>query len=142
MVKVIAVRNLKKTFGKNTIAVDDISFEVQENQIFGLIGPNGSGKTTTLRILTMILRPTSGEIKYYNKNLANTSINQIREIIGYVPQGNCLYGDLTVLENLYTFALLFNVEDAKARALEVLSLHLLGHLIQALLAQFLLLVSF
>ncbi|OGD56790.1 hypothetical protein A2V71_01575 [Candidatus Berkelbacteria bacterium RBG_13_40_8] len=113
MEKVIEVKNLKKIFNHSTVAVDDISFDVFENQIFGLIGPNGSGKTTTQRILTTLLQPTAGEIKYHNRILTPKYANDIRNQIGYVPQGECLYEDLTVLENLYIFSKPYSISKEK-----------------------------
>lgn len=101
MNSVITVKNLVKIFPPGTRAVRNISFEVLENEILGIIGPNGSGKTTTLRILATVLAPTSGKISYLGDHLSGS---QAREFIGYVPQGDCLYRDLTVWENLDIFS--------------------------------------
>lgn len=124
---VIEVKNLKKRFGKND-AVAGISFAVEENEILGLLGPNGSGKTTTQRMLCTILDPTSGVIKYHEKKLNGNTVDNIRFEIGYVPQGECLYGDLTILENLIFFATPYNLKKEKQSAkieelLELLSLN-------------------
>ena len=97
----IEVKNLKKYFGK-THAVDGISFKVKKGEIFGFLGPNGSGKTTTLRMLATILRPTEGEIIILQKNLKD-NIYKIKKEIGYIPQKEALYPDLTVKENLEFF---------------------------------------
>ena len=98
---VIEVKNLKKYFS-STKAVDDISFEIAKGEIFGFLGPNGSGKTTTLRMLATILRPTEGEIIILQKNLRN-NIYKVKKEIGYIPQKEALYPDLTVKENLEFF---------------------------------------
>lgn len=100
---VLEVKKIKKYFGKLK-AVNGISFVVEENEIFGLLGPNGCGKTTTQRMLTTLLAPTSGEIHYDNQQLSSENANDIRHRIGYVPQGECLFGDLTIEENLKYFA--------------------------------------
>lgn len=105
---VLEVKNLRKKFGK-TYAVNGISFEVEENEIFGLLGPNGSGKTTTQRMLCAVLDPSSGTIKFHGKRLNGSNIDHIRREIGYVPQGECLYGDLTIEENLRFFATPYNI---------------------------------
>jgi len=113
MAEIIKVENLTKIFNHKTVAVSDVSFEIEKNTIFGLIGPNGSGKTTTQRMLTTILRPTSGIVKYKNHDLENGNINDIRRMIGYVPQGESLYGDLTVNENLDIFSRPFGLSNEK-----------------------------
>lgn len=102
---VLRVEKLTKIFGQATVAVDAISFDVMPNEVFGLIGPNGSGKTTTQRILSTILQKSGGDI-YFGKRLVNSEAdkNWVRNKIGYVPQGDCLYKDLTVEENLDIFS--------------------------------------
>jgi len=109
---VIEVKNLKKNFGKLK-AVKGISFAVEENEIFGLLGPTGSGKTTTQRMLCTVLTPSGGTIKYHNQKISAENIDGIRRIIGYVPQGECLYGDLTIEENLRFFAAPYRLSKEK-----------------------------
>jgi len=116
METIISVSNLTKVFNGKTVAVNDISFEIEKNTIFGLIGPNGSGKTTTQRMLTTILRPTSGRIKYKDHDLAHDDVNKVRQIIGYVPQGESLYGDLEILENFDIFSRAFDIDASKRKA--------------------------
>lgn len=113
METIISVSNLTKVFNGKTVAVNDITFQIEKNTIFGLIGPNGSGKTTTQRMLTTILQPTSGIIKLKNHDLAHDDINNVRQIIGYVPQGESLYDDLTILENFDIFSRAFNINSSK-----------------------------
>jgi len=113
MEKALKVTNLKKSFGSNSFAVDGISFEVEKNEVFGLIGPNGSGKTTTQRMLTAILEPTSGRIQYEDRSIKSEFDKEwLRSRIGYVPQGDCLYKDLTVDENLEIFSVPYNLPEA------------------------------
>lgn len=123
MESVLEVKNLKKRFGKIK-AVDGISFDVQENEIFGLLGPNGSGKTTSQRMLCTVLEPTSGKIKYHGKSINPENIDNIRREIGYVPQGECLYGDLTIAENLRFFAKPYNLgsQNLEARIKDLMEL--------------------
>lgn len=80
---VISVRNMTKFYGKTT-GVKNISFEVGEGEIFGFLGPNGAGKTTTIRLLLDLLRPDSGTISIFGKDLKTNSIS-IRQQIGYLP---------------------------------------------------------
>ncbi len=93
----ITVRNLTKTYGKTT-AVDHLSMEIAEGELFGLVGPDGAGKTTAIRLMIGILTPNSGEV-----HVAGTT--------GYVSQRFSLYGDLTVQENLELFADLYHVSE-------------------------------
>lgn len=99
--KVISVKNIKKHFPPNVDAVKGISFDVRQNEIFGLLGANGSGKTTTLRILATILDQTSGQVIYHG---LDHNHKKIRHITGYIPQQDLLYSDLSVLDNARLFA--------------------------------------
>ena len=85
----LEVENLVKRFGKK-FAVNSISFSVGENCVFGLLGPNGSGKTTTLRLLATTLEKTSGKIKIGKSLYNRKNENKIRHMIGYVPQRDAL----------------------------------------------------
>jgi ABC-2 type transport system ATP-binding protein len=102
----IVLNNLCKTYG-NLIAVDDISFKVNDGELFGLIGPDGSGKTSIFRMLTTLLLPDSGTATVNNLDIVN-DYKQIREQVGYMPGRFSLYQDLTVKENLTFFATVFN----------------------------------
>jgi ABC-2 type transport system ATP-binding protein len=90
---VISVRSVTKYFGKVT-GVKEISFTVEKGDIFGFLGPNGSGKTTTIRLLLDLLRPDNGTIKVFGKNLQNNSF-EIRQKCGYLPGNFSAYGNLT-----------------------------------------------
>ncbi|MHB8766709.1 MAG: ABC transporter ATP-binding protein [Deferrisomatales bacterium] len=99
------------------VAVDRLGFEVAEGQIFGLVGPDGAGKTTTMRLLTSILRPTSGDAWVDGKHVVEDA-EAVKEVIGYMSQRFGLYADLTVLENLLFYADLYGVAR-KGRAAKV-----------------------
>ena len=94
----IKVSELRKVFGK-VIAVDGISFEVEEGEIFGLVGPNGAGKSTTLKILATILKPTSGHVEIFGMDVMKET-NSIRKIISYLPEEAGAYKYLTGYEYL------------------------------------------
>ncbi len=97
----IAVAGLTKRFGGFT-AVDDVSFEVEKGEIFGYLGANGAGKSTTIRMLTGLLAPTSGEARVAGHDVA-AAPESVKASIGYMSQKFSLYLDLPVLENLLFF---------------------------------------
>ncbi len=101
----VEVKNITKSYGK-VIALQNINFTVKENEIFGLIGPDGAGKTTLIRILTTLVLPDSGEASLFEYNVVKDYKN-IRKIVGYMPQRFSLYYDLTVEENLKFYAEIF-----------------------------------
>ncbi len=98
----IEASHLHKTFGK-TIAVDDMSLQVAAGEIYGLVGSDGAGKTTTIRMLVGALTPDSGEASICGYSVARQA-EQARAHIGYLSQRFSLYEDLTVLENIRFFA--------------------------------------
>jgi ABC-2 type transport system ATP-binding protein len=108
----IEVENLTKYFGP-VLAVDDISFRVDQGEIVGFLGPNGAGKTTTIRILTSYLPATSGIARVANHDVMNESM-AVRENIGYLPESVPLYPEMRVDEYLLYRAKLKSV-DRKAR---------------------------
>ena len=95
---VISARGLVKRFG-NFTAVDDVSFEVRAGEIFGILGPNGSGKTTAIRMLCGLLSPTAGDADVAGASVARDP-DVVKSRIGYMSQAFGLYRDLTVDENL------------------------------------------
>ena len=113
--KSIIVNNLTKTYGKakdKVLAVDDVSFEVNPGEIFGLIGPDGAGKTTIFRMLTTVLLPDSGSASIEGLDVVK-DYKEIRKILGYMPGRFSLYQDLTIEENLEFFASVFNTTIAE-----------------------------
>jgi len=117
----IEVDKLTKVFGKSFVAVNGISFKVEEGEIFGLLGPNGAGKTTTIRMIITLTPSTSGSISLLGIDAVRKPA-VIRQQIGYVPQSVSVDGDLTAYENLLIFSKLFHVERSirKARIQEAL----------------------
>lgn len=104
---VIEVKNLTKEFDELT-AVDNISFEVSEGEIFGFLGPNGAGKTTTIKMLTTLLKPTSGKI-LINGNDPVTQQDKVRRSFGIVFQDPSLDDELTALENMEFHGVIYDV---------------------------------
>lgn len=103
----IRVSHLVKTFGTFT-AVNDVSFDVAEGEIFAFLGPNGAGKTTTIKMLTTMLRPTSGEIELDGLD-PRVKQNEARQRFGIVFQDPSLDGDLTAAENMEIHGVLYHV---------------------------------
>ena len=98
---VIEVENLTKKFG-DFIAVNAITFEVKKGEIFGFLGANGAGKTTAMKMLIGIAKPTSGSAKVAGFDVF-TNTEDIKKNIGYMSQKFALYDDLTVKENITFF---------------------------------------
>jgi len=107
---VLELSNVRKEYG-TVVAVNDVSFSVEQGQVVGLIGPNGAGKTTLLRILATLLRPTSGTISLLGYDLAKQYL-RIRKHIGFMPDFFNLYNDLTLAECLDFFARAYGVDAA------------------------------
>jgi ABC-2 type transport system ATP-binding protein len=99
---VIHIQDLTKFYGKIT-GVRNISFDVYQGEVFGFLGPNGAGKTTTIRLILDLLRPASGTIKVFGKNLARDSF-EIRQKCGYLPGNFSAYGNLDGMEFLHLCA--------------------------------------
>jgi len=102
---IVEVKNLKKSYEK-VEAVKGVSFSVPKGELFGLIGPDGAGKTSIFRILTTLIFPTEGEVRLLNNDVVK-DYRIIRNNIGYMPQRFSLYQDLSVEENLAFFARIF-----------------------------------
>ena len=107
----IEVRNLTKTFG-DIVAIDDASFTVKNREIYGLIGPNGAGKTTTLRILSTLLKPSSGTATIFGNDVIKNP-DEVREIISYLPEEAGAYQNLSGYEYL-GFMAGFYAEDKES----------------------------
>jgi drug efflux transport system ATP-binding protein len=102
----VEYKNINKSY-KGNPAVKDISFEVKEGEIFGLIGPDGAGKSTLFRILTTVLLPDSGNVTFNGHDVVK-EYKYVRRNVGYMPGRFSLYQDLSVTENLKFFATIFN----------------------------------
>lgn len=106
--EMVQVQDLLKTYNKGTLtAVDRVSFSVDKGEIFGLIGPDGAGKTSIFRVLTTLLLPNEGNVSVGGLDVVK-DYKKIRKMVGYMPGKFSLYQDLTVEENLNFFASVFD----------------------------------
>jgi len=105
----IETRDLTRRFG-DFVAVDQVSLSINSGEIFGLLGPNAAGKSTIIRLLAGILRPSSGEASILGLDLF-TQTEKIKQLIGYVAQYFALYPDLTVYENIEFYGGLYGIND-------------------------------
>lgn len=110
---VIKASNLTMKFG-DFIAVNNVSFEIKEGEIFGFLGSNGCGKTTTMKMLTGLLKASSGEIELFGKPIQSNDLH-LRKNVGYMTQSFSLYNDLSVKENLLLHAKLYQIESSKIK---------------------------
>jgi ABC-2 type transport system ATP-binding protein len=114
---VLSIKNVSKSYEKGSIlALNDVSFEVGASEIFGLIGPDGAGKTSLFRIIATVLLADKGEITMNGLDVVR-DYRQIRNELGYMPGKFSLYADLTVEENLDFFASIFNTSIEENYAL-------------------------
>ena len=131
----ISAEHLVRRFGQFT-AVNDVSFRVGKGEIFGFLGPNGSGKTTVIKMLTGLL-PLSGGSAHVEGLDVRTDAEVVRERIGYMSQNYSLYQDLTVAENLQFYGRIYSLEPArlKRRIEEIVELNGLGPYLNRLSAK-------
>ncbi len=118
MEKSIRIEEFKKSYG-DIKAVDGISLEVNEGEMFGFVGPDGAGKTTTIRMLCGLVKPDSGSAELLGMNLSKKP-KEVQNQIGYLSQRFSLYGDLTVDENIEFFADIHGVKNFEDRRNELL----------------------
>ncbi|NLH45546.1 MAG: ABC transporter ATP-binding protein [Acholeplasmataceae bacterium] len=114
----ITIDGVTKKF-KQVVAVNNISLEVKPGEIFGLVGPDGAGKTTMIRMLTGIMEATSGSINV----LGSADLEQVKSRLGYVPQKFSLCGDLTVMENIWVMGSLYGESNER---IDTLASEILG----------------
>lgn len=124
MEKAITVENLVKKFG-DFVAVDDISFEVNRGEIFGFLGANGAGKTTAMKMLCGLSKPTSGRATVAGFDVVRQT-ESVKRNIGYMSQKFSLYEDLTVRENIRLFGGIYGMSDAAIKRKTELLLQSLG----------------
>ncbi len=110
----IVARGLTRRFG-NFTAVDSVNFRIERGEIFGFLGSNGCGKTTTMKMLTGLLPPTSGEAFLFGEAV-DAGSNTVRRRVGYMSQSFSLYGELTVVQNLNLHARLFQLDTERANS--------------------------
>lgn len=114
--KALRLNNLTKIYNKKTVAIKDISLEIEEGKIIGYLGPNGSGKTTTINILSTSIPQTSGEAYIYDYKVGKDN-NEIRKIISVVPQKTSVNWFLTVYQNIEVFASILNYSKKEGNEL-------------------------
>ena len=121
MEDIIVVDHLRKVYGKNLVAVDDISFQVHKGEIFGFLGPNGAGKSTSIKILTTLLEKTDGRASISGFDIDSQQA-QVRRIIGYCSQDVGVDDDLTARENLLLQSKFYHIpkEQAEKRVKKLL----------------------
>ncbi|HKW64211.1 MAG TPA: ABC transporter ATP-binding protein [Candidatus Acidoferrum sp.] len=131
----ISAKNLVRRFG-NFTAVNDVSFRVEKGEIFGFLGPNGSGKTTVIKMLTGLL-PLSGGSAFVEGLDVRADSEGVRERIGYMSQNFSLYYDLTVEENLQFYGKIYSLEPTrlKRRMEEIVQINGLGPYLKRLSSQ-------
>ncbi|KUK92243.1 MAG: Daunorubicin resistance ABC transporter ATPase subunit [Thermotogales bacterium 46_20] len=120
MMKAVVASNLTKKF-RNLVAVDSVSFSVAEGEVLGLLGPNGAGKSTTIRLLSTLIKPTSGTASVFGYDIC-TDPDKVRACISLVTDRIILYERLTAFENLVFFARLAGLpkEEANRRSINLL----------------------
>ncbi len=109
----IETRNLTKRYG-NLIAANDITLKLEDGDVFGFIGPNGSGKTTTMRMIATLLAPDHGEAYVCGKSIY-TDQEEIRRLVGFMPDFFGVYDDMTVVEYLEFFAAAYRINGPSRR---------------------------
>jgi ABC-2 type transport system ATP-binding protein len=108
----IKAENLKKRYG-DTVALDDVSFELQKGETFGLLGPNGAGKTTTIKVLCGLLKPDAGNVTLDGKT--DPGLFEVRLSLGVVPQTLAIYEELSAEENLRFFGRMYGLDGQKLK---------------------------
>lgn len=112
----VAIKNLTKKFSDNDVAIDDLTLNIQKGKITGLIGPDGAGKTTLIRMIAGLLKPNEGEVKALDLNPMEQK-KLINGKIGYMPQRFGLYEDLSVIENLNLYSELHEIKKEEKQKL-------------------------
>jgi len=107
---IVETHNLTKSYGSQ-VAVNDLTFAIEEGEIFGFLGPNGSGKTTTLLMLLGLTEPTKGWARVSDFNPTKEAI-EVKRIVGYIPENVGFYDDMDAIENLLFIARLNNIPDS------------------------------
>jgi ABC-2 type transport system ATP-binding protein len=121
---IIQTKHLTKKYADNTIAVNNLSLNLEKGKIYGFLGPNGAGKTTTIHLIMGILTPSSGSLSVLGVDPTTNQKYELRKRIGFMPQDIALYDDLTPLEHCIFFGRLAGMkkDEAKKSALSLLEL--------------------
>lgn len=121
----VLVRNLTKIYGRKNVGIKSLNLEIKDGEIYGLIGPNGSGKTTTLRIIATLLKPTDGEVFVYGVSVVKNPL-EARKLLNYLPEEAGAYRDLTGLDFIrFILSVRFSgrrLEEAIGEAIEIADL--------------------
>jgi len=122
---ILEAKNLVKKFG-DLVAVDNISFRINQGEVFGLLGPNGAGKTTTISMISCLLEPTSGDV-LVDDNSVTRNPDKVKRVLGIVPQDIALYPTLTATENLKFWGRMYGItgqllKDRISEVLEIVGL--------------------
>ncbi len=120
----ISLQDVAKRYPDGTVAVNDLTLEVEQGQICALVGPSGCGKTTTMRMINRLIEPTAGTIRVAGEDVTSLDVQQLRRRIGYVIQNAGLFPHYTVRRNVATVCRLLGWERARtaARVDEMLAL--------------------
>ena len=124
MKKILEVKNLNKSY-KESLAVNDLSFDVYEGEILGLLGPNGAGKSTTISILSTLLKSDSGDVSIFGLDL-NDQAHKIKGYLGIVPQEIAIYEDISAYRNVAFFASLYGVKKSELNKKVIDALRFVG----------------
>ena len=125
----IEIKNLTKKF-KEKMAVNAISMEIKEGELFSLLGVNGAGKTTTIKMLSGLIKPTSGDIKILSMDMEKVPL-KIKELLNVSPQETAIAPNLTVLENLYFMAGVYQIENKEEKIRELIKLFKLDDVLKS-----------
>ncbi len=122
---ILKTEGLTKKFDHKAV-VDNVSLEIRQGEVFGLLGPNGAGKSTTMNMICSLLKPTSGSIEIFEKDVKKDS-RKVKSMIGYIPQELAIHGNLKAWENVELFTSLYDVKgkdlkDAVTKSLEFVGL--------------------
>ena len=112
---IVEVQDLRKQYEppKGVVAVDGVSFDIAEGEIFSLLGPNGAGKSTTISMLSCLLRPSGGDASIAGHSVTSDA-QAVKELIGVVPQDIALYPDMSARENLVFWGKMYGLSGADA----------------------------
>jgi ABC-2 type transport system ATP-binding protein len=123
---IVDVRGLRKEFG-NTVAVEDLNFEVRRGEILGLLGANGAGKTTTIHMLLGLITPTRGTIRIFGEEMDSSRVEVLRRM-NFASAYQSLPYNLRVWENLFIFAEIYGVRNGKKKIDQLLEMFELSHM--------------
>lgn len=128
MMNAITINNLTKKY-KNINAVSDLSIHIHQGEVFTILGTNGAGKSTTIKILTTLVKPTSGTATIMGYDIIKEK-EKIRKFINISPQETAIANNLTVLENLEFFAGIYNINDSKQKINDLIMLFKLQNVLK------------